>query len=153
MPIIDPDISCMKSFFKKPEGFTNTLLVVAVALVDYDGRVLIAKRPNVKKLSGLCEFPWVKVEKGELPEEALVRELKEELCIVITESCLAPLTFSSYVYPDFHLLMPLYICRVWQGLVTPMEGQLLKWVIPNRLTDYKMPPADAPLIATLRDLL
>jgi 8-oxo-dGTP diphosphatase len=153
MPIIVPETGCMDAFFKRPEGVVKTLLVVAVALVYIDGRVLIAKRPKGKELSELWEFPGGKVEAGELPEVALVRELQEELGIDITESCLAPLTFSSHVYDDFHLLMPLYVCRVWRGEVTSLEGQELKWVRPVRLGDYDMPPADVPLIATLRDLL
>lgn len=104
-------------------------------------------------MAGLWEFPGGKVEAGELPESALVRELKEELGIDITESCLAPLTFASHVYDDFHLLMPLYVCRIWKGDLTPMEGQVLKWVRPVRLVDYPMPPADVPLVALLRDFL
>jgi 8-oxo-dGTP diphosphatase len=153
MPITGPDSGCLGAPFKRPDGETETLLVVAVALVDIDGRVLIAKRPAGKALAGLWEFPGGKVEDGELPETALVRELKEELGIDITESCLAPLTFASHVYDDFHLLMPLYVCRVWKGEIKAREGQDLKWVRPVRLGDYDMPPADAPLIAMLRDLL
>ena len=153
MQIIDLDNSCLDIVSKQLEDSKETLLVVAVALVDIDGRVLIAKRPKGKKMEGLWEFPGGKVESGELPESALVRELHEEIGIDITESCLAPLTFTSHVYEDFHLLMPLYICRVWKGLITPLEGQELKWVRPIRLGDYDMLPADAPLVATLRDLL
>ena len=153
MPITGPDSGCLGAPFKRQDGETETLLVVAVALVDIDGRVLIAKRPAGKALAGLWEFPGGKVEDGELPETALVRELKEELGIDITESCLAPLTFASHVYDDFHLLMPLYVCRVWKGEIKAREGQDLKWVRPVRLGDYDMPPADAPLIAMLRDLL
>lgn len=138
---------------KQLEGSKETLLVVAVALIDIDGRVLIARRPKGKKMGGLWEFPGGKVESGELPERALVRELREEIGVDITESCLAPLTFTSHVYDDFHLLMPLYVCRVWKGLVRPLEGQELKWVRPIRLGDYDMLPADAPLVASLRDLL
>jgi len=130
-----------------------TVLVVAVALVDADGRVLIAKRPEGKTMAGLWEFPGGKVKPGELPEPAVVRELKEELAVDITESCLAPLTFASHVYDDFHLLMPLYVCRVWKGTPTPREGQEVKWVRPLNLASYPMPPADAPLMAMLRDLL
>lgn len=130
-----------------------TVLVVAVALVDADGRVLIARRPQDKAMAGLWEFPGGKVKPGELPEAAVVRELKEELAIDITESCLAPLTFASHVYDDFHLMMPLYVCRVWKGTPTAKEGQEVKWVRPLRLADYPMPPADAPLVAMLRDLL
>ena len=153
MPIIVPDTGCMEVLPKQPKIAVETLLVVAVALVDVDGRILIARRPKGKKMSGLWEFPGGKVEAGEVPEAALVRELQEELSIDISKSCLAPLTFSSYLYDEFHLLMPLYVCRVWQGIVTPLEGQELKWVWPVRLSDYNMPPADVPLIATLRDLL
>lgn len=153
MPIIDPDPSgCWNAPFQKSKD-APTLLVVAVALVDVDNRVLIAKRPEGKSMAGLWEFPGGKVDAGELPEEALVRELKEELNIDITESCLAPLTFASHVYEDFHLLMPLYACRIWKGEMTPMEGQTLKWVRPVRLADYPMPPADGPLVAVLRDFL
>ncbi len=131
----------------------ETVLVVAVALVDADDRVLIAKRPEGREMAGLWEFPGGKVKPGELPETALVRELLEELGIDITESCLAPVTFASHLYDDFHLLMPLYVCRVWEGTVVAKEGQELKWVRPVRLGDYDMPPADAPLVAMLRDLL
>ncbi len=129
------------------------LLVAAVALVDADGRVLIAKRPEGKTLAGLWEFPGGKVESHERPESALIRELKEELAIDVTEACLAPLTFASHTYEDFHLLMPLYVCRRWKGLVTAAEGQELKWVSPVKLRDYPMPPADLPLIPHLIDLL
>ena len=129
------------------------LLVAAVALVDPDGRVLIAKRPEGKMLAGLWEFPGGKVEAHERPEAALMRELKEELAIDVTESCLAPLTFASHAYEDFHLLMPLYVCRRWNGTVTSLEGQELQWVKPLKLSDYPMPPADKPLIAHLIDLL
>ncbi len=131
----------------------RTLLVVAAALVDSDGRVLIAQRPEGKQMAGLWEFPGGKVEAGERPEESLIRELNEELGIVVKEACLAPLTFASHTYPDFHLLMPLYVCRRWEGLVTPNEGQRLAWVRPNRLRDYPMPPADEPLVAHLMGLL
>jgi 8-oxo-dGTP diphosphatase len=153
MPITDHNKGCEEAVTTQLDGIIKTLLVVAVALIDVDGRVLIAKRPKGKEMAGLWEFPGGKVEAGELPETALVRELNEELGIDITESCLAPLTFSSHVYDDFHLLMPLYVCRIWRGKITPLEGQQLKWVRPVRLADYDMPPADAPLIATLRDLL
>ncbi|WP_425407674.1 8-oxo-dGTP diphosphatase MutT [Hwanghaeella sp.] len=129
------------------------VLVVAVALVDVDGRVLIAKRPPGKKMAGLWEFPGGKVDIGETPEQALIRELKEELGIDTRQSCLAPLTFASHAYDDMHLLMPLYACRVWQGDPVPKEGQELAWVRPVRMKDYPMPPADVPLIAMLRDLL
>ena len=130
-----------------------TVLVVAVALIDPDGRVLIAKRPEGKQLAGLWEFPGGKVEQGERPEEALIRELREELGIVVKEACLAPLTFASHTYEDFQLLMPLYVCRRWEGMVTPLEGQQLTWVKPTKLKDYPMPPADLPLISHLMALL
>lgn len=129
------------------------LLVVAVALVDADGRVLIAQRPQGKSLEGLWEFPGGKVDAGERPELALIRELDEELGIGVEEACLAPLTFASHAYPDFHLLMPLYICRRWNGFVTAREHQALKWVFPRDLRSFPMPPADAPLIPALLDLL
>jgi 8-oxo-dGTP diphosphatase len=129
------------------------LLVAAVALVDADGRVLIAKRPEGKAMAGMWEFPGGKVEAGERPELALIRELKEELDIDVTEACLAPLTFASHAYEKFHLLMPLYVCRRWKGMVSALEGQELKWVKPNRLREHPMPPADLPLIPHLIDLL
>lgn len=129
------------------------VLVVAVALVDADGRVLLAKRPEGKSMAGLWEFPGGKVDADETPEAALIRELKEELGIDVAESCLAPFTFASHRYERFHLLMPLYVCRRWQGVITPREGQSLTWVRPPRLSDYPMPPADKPLVAMLRDLL
>jgi len=129
------------------------VLVVAGALVDTDGRVLIARRPEGKAMAGLWEFPGGKVAGGETPEAALVRELEEELGIDTRESCLAPIAFASHRYDDFHLLMPLYVCRVWKGTPTALEGQELAWVRPPRLADYPMPPADAPLVAMLRDLL
>ncbi len=129
------------------------LLVVAAALVDADRRVLIAQRPVGKTLAGLWEFPGGKIEHDERPEEALIRELHEELGIMVKAPCLAPLAFASHPYDDFHLLMPLYVCRKWEGLVRALEGQQLKWVDPKSLRDYPMPPADAPLIAHLIDLL
>jgi 8-oxo-dGTP diphosphatase len=129
------------------------VLVAAVALIDKDGRVLLSKRPLDKQLGGLWEFPGGKVEQGERPEAALIRELKEELGIDVAESCLAPLTFASHAYEEFHLLMPLYVCRRWQGQVTGAEGQELAWVRPLKLRDYPMPPADVPLIPHLIDLL
>jgi len=131
----------------------NVVLVVACALVDADKRVLIAQRPEGKTLAGLWEFPGGKLHEGEGPEACLVRELREELCIVVEIPCLAPLTFASHAYPDFHLLMPLFVCRRWEGTVTALEAQRLTWVRPNRLRDYKMPPADEPLIAHLMTLL
>jgi 8-oxo-dGTP diphosphatase len=131
----------------------RTLLVSAVALIDVDGRVLLAQRPPGKSLAGLWEFPGGKVEPGESPEVALIRELKEELDIDTWSSCLAPLTFASHTYEDFHLLMPLFACRRWQGTPRATEGQVLAWVKPNALKDYPMPPADLPLIPILRDWL
>jgi 8-oxo-dGTP diphosphatase len=129
------------------------LLVAAVALIDADGRVLIAQRPEGKQLAGLWEFPGGKVEAGERPEETLIRELHEELGIAVQEPCLAPLTFASHAYESFHLLMPLYACRRWDGFVQPREGQALKWVRPRDLASYPMPPADEPLIPFLIELL
>ncbi|MGH6820058.1 MAG: (deoxy)nucleoside triphosphate pyrophosphohydrolase [Methylocella sp.] len=129
------------------------LLAAAVALIDQDCRVLIAQRPQGKSLAGLWEFPGGKVELDERPEAALIRELHEELGIAVEEACLAPFTFASFAYPDFHLLMPLYICRRWKGLVTARENQTLKWVRPQDLRAYPMPPADTPLIPALLDLL
>jgi 8-oxo-dGTP diphosphatase len=128
-------------------------LVVACALVDADNRVLIAQRPANKAMAGLWEFPGGKVNDGERPEDALIRELVEELGITVREACLAPLTFASHTYADFHLLMPLYICRRWEGTVTAREHQALAWVRANKLRDYPMPPADLPLIPALIDLL
>jgi 8-oxo-dGTP diphosphatase len=128
-------------------------LVVACALIDADTRVLIAQRPQGKQLAGLWEFPGGKLEPGERPEPALIRELHEELGIVTQETCLAPLTFASHAYDDFHLLMPLYVCRRWEGTVASKEGQALAWVRANKLRDYPMPPADIPLIPHLIDLL
>ena len=128
-------------------------LVVACALVDADRRVLIAQRPEGKSLAGLWEFPGGKLEAGERPEPALIRELSEELGIEVKEACLAPLTFASYAYPEFHLLMPLYICRRWEGSVSSREGQALKWVRASKLRELAMPPADEPLIPHLIDLL
>ena len=129
------------------------VLVAAVALIDTDGRVLLAERPEGKHLAGLWEFPGGKVQAGETPEAALIRELAEELGIDVEANCLAPFTFASFAYPEFHLLMPLYVCRKWSGIVIAREGQRLKWVRPGRLGDYPMPPADKPLVAMLRDLL
>jgi 8-oxo-dGTP diphosphatase len=129
------------------------VLVAACALVDADGRVLLAQRPAGRAMAGLWEFPGGKVEAGERPEQTLIRELREELGISVTEACIAPLTFASHTYPDFHLLMPLYVCRRWEGAVIAKEGQKLAWVRPNRLRDYEMPPADIPLIPHLTALL
>ena len=129
------------------------LLVVAVALIDADDRVLIAQRPEGKALAGLWEFPGGKIDQGERPEAALIRELQEELGIAVKEACLAPLTFASYAYPEFHLLMPLYVCRRWEGFVQSREGQALKWVRARELRQYPMPPADEPLIPPLVELL
>jgi 8-oxo-dGTP diphosphatase len=131
----------------------KTVLVAACALIDSDGRVLIAQRPEGKMMAGLWEFPGGKVEAGERPEESLIRELNEELGIVVKEACLAPLTFASHVYPDFHLLMPLYVCRRWEGFVEGRENQRVKWVRPTELRNYPMPPADEPLISHLTTLL
>jgi len=136
-----------------PDGPSRILLVAAVALVDADGRVLLAQRPEGKHLAGLWEFPGGKVNDGETPEAALIRELDEELGIQTDAKCLAPFTFASHAYPDFHLLMPLYVCRVWQGIVRPREGQRLVWARADDLPNYEMPPADIPLVGMLRDLL
>lgn len=129
------------------------LLVVACALLDTDNRILLAERPEGKNLAGLWEFPGGKVEPGETPEDALIRELSEELGIKVKKECLSPFTFASHTYDDFHLLMPLYICRRFEGIAQPKEGQKLKWVPAAKLGDYPMPPADLPLIPFLRDLL
>jgi 8-oxo-dGTP diphosphatase len=136
-----------------PEGGRRVVLVAAVALVDRDGRVLLAARPEGKSMAGLWEFPGGKVEPGETPEAALMRELHEELGISTWESCLAPLTFASHAYESFHLLMPLFVCRKWEGVPQGREGQRLAWVRPEALRDYPMPPADVPLIPILRDWL
>jgi 8-oxo-dGTP diphosphatase len=131
----------------------NLVLVTACALIDADGRVLIAQRPEGRSMAGLWEFPGGKVEAGERLEQTLIRELHEELGIVVKEDCLAPLTFASHTYPEFQLLMPLYLCRRWDGAVSAREGQQLAWVRPNKLRDYPMPPADLPLIPHLTALL
>jgi 8-oxo-dGTP diphosphatase len=136
-----------------PLGIRPLVLVSAVALVDADGRVLIAQRPAGKSMAGLWEFPGGKVDDGETPEEALVRELHEELGIETATSCLAPIGFASHGYEKFHLLMPLFACRKWAGTPHPREGQALKWVRPQELARYPMPPADLPLVGLLRDLL
>jgi 8-oxo-dGTP diphosphatase len=129
------------------------VLVAACALIDPDARVLVARRPAWKAMAGLWEFPGGKVENAERPEEALIRELREELGIAVKEACLAPFTFASHAYPEFHLLMPLYVCRKWEGQPWPHEHQELKWVHSQHLHEYPMPPADAPLVPMLRDLL
>ncbi len=131
----------------------KTVLVSAVALIDRDGRVLLAQRPEGKPMAGLWEFPGGKVESGETPESALIRELQEELGIDTWSSCLSPLTFASHSYKDFHLLMPLFACRKWQGTPRPKENQVLKWINVNDLRNYPMPPADVPLIPVLQDWL
>ena len=136
-----------------PPSSLPTVLVVAVALIDVDGRVLIAQRPEGKQLAGLWEFPGGKVEPGETPEAALIRELHEELGIDTHASCLAPLTFASHSYDDFHLLMPLFICRRWKGIAQPREGQRLAWVRSQDLRSYEMPPADVPLIPIIQSWL
>ncbi len=129
------------------------VLVAACALVDADGRVLLARRPPGKPMAGRWEFPGGKVEPGERPEQALIREMKEELGIDVREACLSPLTFASHAYEEFQLLMPLWVCRRWDGMVTPKEGQEVAWVRPERLREYPMPPADEPLIPVLVELL
>ena len=134
-------------------GSVRTLLVVACALLDPDGRVLLAQRPEGKAMAGLWEFPGGKVEPGERPEAALIRELREELDVETKAACLAPLTFASHGYDDFHLLMPLFVCRRWWGTPRPTEGQALKWVRPRAMRDLPMPPADEPLVAHLMDML
>jgi 8-oxo-dGTP diphosphatase len=132
---------------------SRVVLVVACALIDPDGRVLLAQRPPEKAMGGLWEFPGGKVEPGETPETTLIRELKEELGIAVSEPCLAPFTFASHAYTDFHLLMPLYVCRRWEGAPQALEHSQIKWVRPKDMSSYPMPPADLPLIPMLRDLL
>ncbi|WP_207017858.1 bifunctional GNAT family N-acetyltransferase/(deoxy)nucleoside triphosphate pyrophosphohydrolase [Roseococcus suduntuyensis] len=146
-----PAASAAKDF--APPAAKPILLVVACALVDVEGRVLLAQRPEGKSMAGLWEFPGGKLAEGETPEAALIRELREELGIETREACLSPLFFASHAYEKFHLLMPLYICRKWEGRVSPREGQQLAWVRPQKLADYPMPPADIPLVALLRDFL
>ncbi|MEP3477088.1 MAG: 8-oxo-dGTP diphosphatase MutT [Hyphomicrobiales bacterium] len=143
----------MSSETQKKSSKTRILHVVACALIDRDGRVLLAERPKGRSMEGLWEFPGGKIEEGETPEKALIRELNEELGIDTSENCLAPFTFASHSYEEFHLLMPLYICRKWKGHIMGKENQNLKWVKPNKLADYPMPPADVPLVAMLRDFL
>ena len=142
----------MQTTEAKPAG-VRLVTVVAVALIDADGRVLLQQRPSHKEHGGLWEFPGGKIDTGELPEAALIRELKEELGIVVPQRCLAPLTFASHTYETYHLLMPLYICRNWEGEPAPLEGQTLAWVRKNKLRDYPMPAADVPLIPILQDWL
>ena len=153
MPTTGLDRGCLRAGDSGVKGSLPLKLVVAAALVDPDNRVLITKRPTGKPMAGLWEFPGGKATEGELPEQAIIRELKEELNIDITASCLAPLTFASHSYEDFHLLMPLFACRIWQGEMRAMEGQELKWVRPVGLREYPMPPADLPLIPIIRDFL
>jgi len=148
-----PDTGCLQIETRKPERPLPMMLVAAVAMVDVDGRVLVGQRPEGKAMARLWEFPGGKVADGETPEAAVVRELAEELTVDITESCLAPIAFASHAYDDFHLLMPLYACRVWKGTPTAHEHAALKWVRPVELARLPMPPADAPLVALLRDLL
>lgn len=136
-----------------PTAPAKLLLVAAVALIDADGRVLLAQRPEGKSMAGLWEFPGGKVEAGETPEAALIREIREELGIILRAPCIAPLTFASHSYETFHLLMPLFVCRRWEGDIDPREGQTLAWVRSNALRDYAMPPADLPLIPILQDWL
>ena len=145
---------CWEAGERAPRGAAKPLLlVVAAALVDADGRVLLCQRPEGKAMAGLWEFPGGKLHEGETPEQALVRELQEELGIDTRDSCLAPLAFASHSYDEFQLLMPLFVCRIWQGTPSPREGQSLAWVRPARLGDYPMPPADEPLVALIRDYL
>jgi len=154
MPITGPDPGCLNAFGDEYEApALPVVLVVAVALCDVDNRVLLQQRPEGKSMAGLWELPGGKVHDGESPEAALIRELKEELDIDVTRSCLAPLTFASHRYDDFQLLMPVYACRVWKGTPQGREGQALKWVRPVKMTELPMPPADLPLIALLRDFL
>ena len=153
MAITGPDPACLEAEARAIRPDLPMVLVGAAALTDADGRVLLAQRPEGKTMAGLWEFPGGKVAPGETPETALIRELTEELGIDVTESCLAPLTFASHAYDDFHLLMPLYVCRVWKGTPRAREGQALKWVFPSDMKALPMPPADIPLVALLRDIL
>jgi 8-oxo-dGTP diphosphatase len=151
MPILGPDPGCLD--IEDVDAALPVVQVAAVALVDVDGRVLLARRPAGKAMAGLWEFPGGKVGAAESPETALVRELQKELGLDLTTSCLAPFAFASHAYDDFHLLMPLYVARVWRGTPTAREGQALKWVRPAAMKELPMPPADTPLVALLRDLL
>lgn len=153
MALYGPDEGCLSASNRQNQRDLPILLVSAIAMVDADDRILLTQRPEGKHLAGTWEFPGGKVHDGESPETALVREVAEELGVDITESCLAPFTFASHRYEDFHLLMPLYICRVWRGIVQGREGQALKWVNINAMRDLPMPPADDPLVAMLRDFL
>ena len=153
MPITGPDAGEVRERGPRKAGALPVVLVAAAALVDADGRVLLARRPRGKPMAGLWEFPGGKIGAGETPEAALVRELREELAIDVAESCLAPLTFASHAYEDFHLLMTLFVCRVWAGSPRPLEGQEITWARPNRMAEFAMPPADAPLVALIRGLL
>ena len=153
MPIIGPDPQCLDVEIRRRQVSRPSVLVSAVALIDADGRVLLSKRPEGKTMAGLWEFPGGKVEEKETPEDALIRELKEELGLDIAASCLAALSFASHAYTDFHLLMPLFVCRVWKGIPEPKEGQETRWVRPMRLGDYAMPPADNNLVSLLQDFL
>ena len=153
MPIIGPDPQCLDVEIRRRQVSLPLVLVSAVALIDADGRVLISKRPKGKTMAGLWEFPGGKVEEKETPEDALIRELKEELNLDIAESCLAALSFASHAYTDFHLLMLLFVCRVWKGVPEPKERQEIRWVRPMRLGDYAMPPADNNLVSLLQDFL
>ena len=153
MRITDPNHKYVNKRKCGDEDSVNLLLVVAVALVDRDGCVLLQQRPAQKSMAGLWEFPGGKLIVGESPEYALIRELKEELSIDVSASCLAPLTFASHDYTNFQLLMPMYVCRIWEGEPTGREGQTLKWVLPRNMNELPMPPADRPLVAFLRDFL
>ncbi len=137
----------------RPTGAQKIILVAAVLLVDIDGKILLSQRPVGKSMAGLWEFPGGKIEEGETPERALIRELKEELNINTTQACFAPFTFASHTYEDFHLLMPCFLCRKWDGFVTGAEGQKVTWVKPEDLKNYPMPPADKPLLAMIRDFI
>jgi len=153
MGISGPDNGCFDAFPPRSGDPLPIVLVSAICMVDVDGRVLLAKRPEGKPMAGLWEFPGGKIQEGETPEEALVREVHEELGIDITASCLAPLAFASHSYDDFHLLMPLFACRVWKGELAPQEGQELKWVYPHKINELPLPAADIPLVAMVRDFL